>query len=231
MSNVWFIRHAECIANVGEATKTADEAQLTSKGWQEADCVADYLLNTSRGELTRIISSHYRRALQTARPTRNYFERAIFETELPVHEFDYLALSSNVSTTSADRSPLVKKFWQQCSPIYRHEKKAESFRDFIGRVESVLNKLQGYEEDQLIVVFSHHQFIQAVRWLLQSGKEIRASNLGPGEMNDFHEYINDSPIPNGAILKTTIRRGVCEVLPHIEISHLPDNTLLACYKR
>lgn len=238
MKDVWFIRHGQCTANIGDATRSAHEAHLTARGWQEAYAIADYLSYLPEHKLTRIISSPYIRARQTALATQDLFGIKSVET-LPVQEFNYLALPNKVSTTSAQRSPLVKDYWERCKPLYRHRDRAESFADFIGRVQSVLNKLRGqkYKEDTFIVVFSHHQFMQAIRWLLEREGEIYARDLQPSEMRDFHTFAKSCPIPNGAIVKAAFSQNKYYLWPEIETSHLhkqvevsplPDKTLQTC---
>lgn len=218
MTNVWFIRHGESTANIGGATRTAEEAYLTERGRREAKAVAEYL-KASNMRLSRIISSRYIRALQTAQATQKYFPCADFAIR-SVHEFDYLTLPRDVLTTSAERSPLVKKFWDMCDPFYRDREKAESFADFIGRVKHMLLDLQGYNEDKLIVIFSHYQFIQAVRWLLQSDRYIDTSRLKKDEMRDFFEFLDATYIHNGAVLKTFLSQRERYVWPDIETAHL-----------
>src|SRR6266700_4817704 len=221
MMDVWFIRHGECTANIGDATSSAHEAHLTARGWQEAYAIADYLSHLPEHKLTRIISSPYIRARQTALATQDMLGVKNVET-LPVQEFNYLALPNRVSTTSAQRSPLVKDYCERCKPFYRHRDKAESFADFIDRVQNVLNKLQGqkYKEDMLIVVFSHHQFMLAIRWLLEREGEIHPGNLRSSEMREFYAFAKNGHIPNGAIVKTALSQNEYHLWPEIEISHL-----------
>jgi hypothetical protein len=183
-------------------------------------------VSTSELTPTRIISSRYERALQTAQVTQERFSGVAFEI-WSVYEFEYLALPDNVSTTSVERSPLVKDFWNRCDPHYRHREKAESFADFIDRVQCILKNLQEYDEDRLIVVFSHHQFIQAVRWLLRSGRNIQVGNVQPGDMRNFYEFLNTTFIPNGAILKTFLSREKNCAQSTLEIEHLHKNLNLS----
>jgi 2,3-bisphosphoglycerate-dependent phosphoglycerate mutase len=218
MSNILFIRHGQCIANIGVATSFAFEAKLTERGWQEAYAIAEHLSRISEHESIRIFSSPYIRALETAKATQDLFGGKQVHT-LPVHEFDYLDLSREVATTTAQRSPLVKEYWGRCRPHYRHNHKAESFIDFISRVQRVVNALWNppYIDDEFVVIFSHHLFIQAVRWLSIQNTEIQAKNLQPSDMRDFHDLVQRDPIPTGAIIKTTSSQRGYHLPPKIEI--------------
>ena len=221
MPDVWFIRHAECTANVGGATRTAEEAHLTARGREQAQLVADYLRNAADHKLTRIITSSSERTRKTAQSTRNYFGEVRLQTWKSVKEFSYLALANDVPTTKADRLPLVRDYCRRCNPSFKHGDKAESFNAFISRVQSVLKELCKCEDDEIIVTFSHHQFIQAVKWLLEN--RVERVHLQPAEMHSFYQILKQSPIPNGAILKTRLNPREQTILSW-EVSHLPNNT-------
>lgn len=230
MADVWFIRHGECTANVGEATKTAAEAGLTSRGYEQAVLVAKYLQAEADKKLTRIISSPYQRALQTARPARVSFAQALFEIK-SVEEFNYLSLPEDVRTTSADRLPLVKDYWERSDPYYQHREHAESFASFVWRVQRVLTELRACEQDELIIVFSHQQFIQGVRWVLQREREQCQTRLQADDMRQFYQFLANSALPNCAILKTSLRLKEQTVWPHVEVGHLADELVLSGIRR
>ncbi len=194
----------------------------TSKGHEQAQRIADYLRNKANRQQIRIITSSYLRAQQTAQPTHLYFSEALFEVWPAVQEFDYLSLPANEFTTPADRSPLVRELWGLGNPSFKHETKAESFNAFISRVQEVLKKLCEFQEEKLVVVFSHYQFIQAVRWLLAGG--VKGTNPQPDEMDDFYHFLKKVSVPNGAILKTHLGRVERTVLS-CETSHLDQEIL------
>lgn len=201
MPDVWFIRHGECTANVGGATYSAREAQLTSRGLCQARYVADYLHYNIDPQRMRIITSSYVRALETANFTHDMFPEAPFEVWPLMGEFDYLSLPVNVPTTSSQRAPMVRDFWKRSDPFFAH-KHAESFDGFIARLREALKRLCELGEDRLIVVFSHYQFIQAIRWLLGDG--VKGAHPHPDEMQDFYRYLKAIALPNGAIVQARL---------------------------
>lgn len=219
MPEVWFTRHGECTANVGAATRNAWEAMLTARGHEQARRIAAYLSHKVDDQSLRIITSSYERARQTALPTSLFFKEASFEVWPQVQEFDYLSLPANMFTTAFDRSSLVQEFWGRCSPSFQHGNKAESFNDFISRVQGVLQQLSEFQEDKLVVIFSHHQFIQAVKWLLKGG--VKGSSPQPQEMNDFYQFFKNKRtfVPNGAIVKTYLS-PMRQVVLACQTSHL-----------
>lgn len=220
MPDVWFIRHGECTANIGEATRTAQEAHLTPRGWKQAQQIAHYLHKHLYRRSFKIITSSYLRAQETAEPTRRVFPKAPCDSSEKVREFDYLSLPTDILTTSNDRASLVNMFWQRNNPDFRHESRAESFTIFINRVQDVLSDLREQQEDTPIVVFSHYQFIHAVWWLLN--RETQGADEQTSAMSDFYRVLKEVPISNGAILKTYLSRDKQTVLSY-ETSHLVND--------
>jgi probable phosphoglycerate mutase len=218
MSKVWFIRHGQCTANIGEATRSPAEAKLTEQGWQEAYAIAKYLSPMLEHESIRIFTSPYIRAQQTAQATLELCGIKRIET-LPVQEFNYLALYYTIPTTAAQRSSLVRNYWEQCRPRDRYDHNTESFIDFIARIQRVLKTLQHtqHAEDELKVVFSHHLFMQGVRWLSIRNIRTHAKHLQPSNMKDFHTFVKHHPIPTGAIIKATYNQRGYHLRSKIEI--------------
>ncbi len=97
-------------------------------------------------------------------------------------------------------------------------------------MQTLARKLGGIEDlckcenEQLILVFSHQQFIQAIKWLLERGRDERAYDLQSREMSHFHKLLNTYPIPNGAILKTRLNSTTQQVLSGFETSHIVSRT-------
>jgi broad specificity phosphatase PhoE len=223
MPEVWFIRHGESIANIGHATRTPEEAELTPEGRKQAQYVATYIQYAAKGKLVKIISSSYERAKQTAQYTHHRISGTSIDI-WPVDEFNYLALPSNTSTTTQDRLPLVKKFWARNSPFFQYQGRAESFAQFVKRAQKVIEDLCLCKDDQLIVVFSHQQFIHAVKWLLERRWEMRDCDPQPREMSYFRNLLKTHPMPNGAILRTRLNSSTQLVLSGFEVSHFPSKS-------
>jgi len=98
-------------------------------------------------------------------------------------------------STTEDRRPLVETYWTQCLPFYTEAPGAESFEAFIRRVQKFIKRLRS-EKRGNIAVFSHEQFILAVRWLLSR----ESLEISPQTMGEYREYFNQHRLPNGAIL-------------------------------
>ena len=62
--------------------------------------------------------------------------------------------------------PAIERYWAAADPEFCDGEGAESFSALIGRAQAALDRLAAMPEDALVYVFSHGQFIQAVRSLV-----------------------------------------------------------------
>ncbi len=211
MPIIWFIRHAESETNVGLPTASPLTAQLTPAGREQARSIAHAF--TTPPQL--IITSPYLRTKQTAEFTSQRFPAARVE-EWPVHGFTYLSQSLGPEpSTIAERRVLVDAYWERLDHLYTDGDGAESFTEFMQRVQHVLDQLKNADEN-LIAVYSHGQFILAVLSRLM-GSII--DNMG-----QFKHFRMAHEIPNGAIMMTDLRAsGEVWFSPFIT-SHLPPSS-------
>lgn len=154
---VVLIRHGESVANAGLPTSDPASIPLTENGRQQAEQIAEKM--TIVPDL--IIVSPYLRAKQTAEPVIKRFPQAKVECWPEVREFTYLSPASCAGTTTEDRKERVKSFWQAADPCYVDGEGAESFSQFVQRVDYVLQKL-GDVSAKNILVFTHGQFMRAL---------------------------------------------------------------------
>ncbi|HLG76046.1 MAG TPA: histidine phosphatase family protein, partial [Ktedonobacteraceae bacterium] len=138
----------------------------------------------------------------TARWTEWLFKDQGIPTKTwPVHEFTYLSTWGTRNSTVEERRPAVLKYWELSNPSVPDGPGAESFEQFIDRVKRVkmdLDTIKG-----TVAVFSHNQFICALLWLSeQSSLEINAR-----AMRYFRKFLDEHPIPNGAIVEVRFEDG------------------------
>ncbi len=153
-----FIRHGQSTGNAGLPCHDLALLELTELGWRQAREVA--AVWRERPDL--IVTSPYLRTQQTSRPTRERFPDVPVEV-WPIEEFTYLQPSRWNGTLSVERKGSVERYWQACDPAYCDGEGAESFSTLLRRAEAALTLLAQLPEDALAYVFSHGQFIQAVR--------------------------------------------------------------------
>lgn len=210
MPIVWFIRHGESESNIGLPTFRPENIQLTPKGIEQAKQVAAALCRMPN----MVITSPYVRTQQTAAATLRRFP-TVRREEWPVHEFTYLAPTSNAYSTVEDRRPRAEAFWRRGDPFYVDGEGAESFSEFLQRVLLVIERLKMLEED-FVVVFSHEQFIRALHWLLL----LDAPHYSDRTMHQFKCFLTAFAMPNGAILKVHLQEHEEPWLSMLVTAHL-----------
>ena len=185
-----FIRHGQSTGNAGIPTHDLSLLELTELGWSQAREVAESWTETPN----LIITSPYLRTQQTAAPTiERFFDVPV--AVWPIQEFTYLQPSRWNGTLSSERMPVIERYWAEADPEYCDGPGAESFAMLRRRAEETLERLADMNENALVYVFSHGQFIQAVRSLaINREKDDRKT------MRDFWQRGNPA-IANGELVR------------------------------
>lgn len=178
MKNVRLIRHGESAANAGQSSQDHATIPLTPKGVEQVYLVAHSFNHAP----ALIVASPFSRAQATAMATLNAFPATPLET-WPIHEFTYLEPVRCSNTTVTERRDWVEAYWSRSDPAFRDGEGAESFLDFMFRVQSFLGQLAEHPA-QDIAVFPHGQFINAVAWLIKRKPE----TIDGRAMADWREY-------------------------------------------
>ena len=84
----------------------------------------------------------------------------------PIQEFTYLEPSRWNGTLSAVRRPHIDAYWKAADPEFCDGPGAESFATLLRRAEDALARLRELPDDSQVLVFSHGQFIHAVRMVV-----------------------------------------------------------------
>lgn len=155
---VVFIRHGQSTGNAGVPSSDLATIALTDLGWQQARAVAAGWAE----EPTLLVTSPYLRTQQTATPTIERFP-GVPVAVWPVEEFTYLQPVRWNGTLAAERAPRRLYYWNMADPTYCDGVGAESFGVLLRRAEATLHRLAALPTASLVYVFSHGQFIQAVR--------------------------------------------------------------------
>lgn len=153
-----FIRHGQSTGNAGMPCHDLATIELTEKGWNQARQVATDWTETP----SLIVTSPFLRTQQTAVPTIERFPDVPVEV-WPIEEFTYLQPSRWNGTLAADRAPHLVRYWGNADPAYCDGEGAESFGVLLRRAEAALGRLAVLPSPGPVYVFSHGQFIQAVR--------------------------------------------------------------------
>ncbi|HEY8460519.1 MAG TPA: histidine phosphatase family protein [Blastocatellia bacterium] len=214
--NVWLIRHAESAGNAGLATSRPDTIPLTERGAEQALRLADSFMRAP----ALIVTSPFIRTQQSARPTIERFPSSRRE-QWQVQEFSYLSPERYRDTTIADRKPFVEKYWSRCDPHYADGDGAESFADFILRVERAIEGLWSCQAD-FVAVFGHGLFMRAMIWRMLFG----AHPIDADAMSSFRHFMLATIMPNTAIIKVDLLAQLQEArISNIITAHLPSELI------
>ena len=154
-----------------------------------------------------IIHSPYIRTLQSAQPTIKKFPGVTVD-EWPVQEFIYLPHESYLNSTQSDRQAAVDEYWQQCDPQQKNSDEAESFVEFIVRMEMIIEKLAHSKGTS--VVFTHGHVIRAMIWKIITGR-LQKDKTGMQQYRSLRQALY---IPNAVILKIKLDE------PELQMSQL-----------
>jgi 2,3-bisphosphoglycerate-dependent phosphoglycerate mutase len=214
--NVWLIRHAESEGNAGLATSRPDTIPLTRKGIEQALRLADSFPQAP----TLIVTSPFIRTQQSAKPTIERFP-AVRQEQWQVQEFSYLSPERYRDTTIADRRPFVEKYWSKSDPHYLDGDGAESFADFIRRVEQAIEGLWSCQAD-FVTVFGHGLFMRGMIWRMLFGPQ----PINASAMSSFRHFMLATTMPNTAIIKVDLLAGLQETrISNIITAHLPSELI------
>lgn len=196
-------RHAQSQANAGQPTSDPLAVQLTDEGRRQAAALAAAW--AAAPDL--IVVSPALRALNTARPTASRFASTPVE-EWPIQEFTYLDPDRCVSTTVQVRKPWVLDYWARSDPNWRDGARAESFADFIDRVENCIEELRRRCDNGIAhaLVVGHGQFINAVRWRLAEGR----NRL---DMASYRAFDLANPLDNCETVSVTLEQAPAHLAP------------------
>lgn len=197
MTIIWLIRHGESTANAGQPTENPDDIPLTDLGHEQAR-LTSLAFERAPG---LIITSKYRRAVQTGEYTQRRFPDVPVET-WDIHEFTYLSPRELVGTNVEERRPLSLAYWQKCDPHFVHGPGAESFASFIARAAALQNGLCEQKHD-FVAVFGHGFVMKALYW----GNLTGAFDPTPDFMRGFHLFHRAFDLFNCAIIKMKIENG------------------------
>jgi broad specificity phosphatase PhoE len=188
-AEIWLIRHGQSESNANLKTRDPQSSSLTEQGRQEARSVSRCISQPP----DLIIVSPYCRSILSALPLREKFPGAPVE-QWPVQEFTYLPLELYQGSTAIERIPHIETYWQRNEPDLCHAG-AESFAQFLARVKTIMERLQGLAG--FTVLFGHGHTIRLLWQLLSCGMEATPAR----QMQMYNHLRQAVAIPNCAIMK------------------------------
>jgi broad specificity phosphatase PhoE len=152
---VYFVRHGESAGNANARGQTSgDFDQLTEKGWEQGRAVGKRLENEG---LTKIITSHFRRARETAEAI-NETLRLPLEEHPGIHE--HVQPESYYQQSHTDMVKTQPQFWMSehdDDPDFSLNG-GESFGSMVKRARDFQRFLVKHTTDDRLLVVSHKHF-------------------------------------------------------------------------
>ena len=154
---LYLVRHGQTYNNIEGLTYEYDSG-LTDLGVKHSVEISNFF----NENIQLIIHSGMKRTIKTACFTKKRFPDAKI-LEWNVGEFDYLGEKDSMIINRERRKYDKDIFWKLADSYYKFNKQAESFDDFLGRIESFVHEVINCDTDT-IVVFTHKYFLKGVLW-------------------------------------------------------------------
>lgn len=203
MAYIYEVRHGQSESNAGGISLFPKLIKLSPLGIEQAKGVADKIKELEIVPTTIVFSNNIR-TQQTAEPTIAHFPSARL-LEANNGEFEYLGSLVGTASTYEQRRIPRERFWAQADPDYR-DGDAETFREFMARINSVNTELQAM--DETVIVFGHQMFMSGQK-LLVTGE---ITEVTSETMRLFERYQLTNPITNGSLHQVDFTEGKWETL-------------------
>jgi broad specificity phosphatase PhoE len=212
---ILLVRHGQSTAQEPDAkAQVFGEACLTELGHRQAT-VAAQAARELMPKLTKIHSSHYRRAWETA----DFFAYAFdddFEQGKPgakqvrvekienAHEFTYLSHVRTQHLDAKQRLTEVKSYWEDANAVHIDGPDAESFKYFFTRTGDALaalalNMLD--EEQEAAILVTHGWFMRAALFRILTLDDMWRDQYVDGPlMRRFYQFADTLRVPNTSFL-------------------------------
>lgn len=209
--NVWFIRHAQSTGNAGQVTNSPSDIPLTDLGKRQAQLLGEGC--DIQPDL--VVTSSYIRTVETAKDFLLRFPQ-VDQQQWPLHEFTYLSPERYQGTTMHERKPIAEKYWQDCDPEFVEGPGAESFDEFVARIEECFAKIDAATKSN-IIIFTHGLVMRLIL-LLQLTQQYRSSFSLMQKYRDMRKF----PVANTCILKM---RWETKEMSGLSVKHIPQDLI------
>lgn len=214
------VRHAESLGNVADTAAHDSDAEvldlherdadvdLSPTGHRQAESLRDWLRDRPDGGPDVVISSPYRRSLETARVALE--ERPVeIDVDERLRERDLGLFDGLTARGIRARFPEEAERRERLGKFYYQPPSGESWVDVVLRVRSLLRDLEHHDGAD-VWLFSHEAVIMAHRYVLEGCDEQRILELG-----------RTQPLPN--VSRTVYRRrGHCMDLETFADTSAPE---------
>lgn len=184
---LYFVRHGQSVANAGGRSLPHHSVPLTDKGHGQAQDIAQAL----PGQAPLVLVSELVRTHQTSEP---YCARIVAKAQplALLNEFNPLAYDLIAGLDGDARRPIAVAYWSFADPAQRTGREADSFHDFVARVDAFIAEMDALPDGT--VIFGHGTWMGMLKWRLEG----KAAATGQ-DMTAFRTFMNDLAIGNCAV--------------------------------
>lgn len=170
MKNIYLVRHAQSQSNAELKLTVNQDIALTETGHKQAQALADWLLHTVE-KIDSVFVSTYQRTHATALPLLDQIHLSpVVWADL--HEFNYLNFARIQDCSFSQVRAIATDYWQTYTPTdvdgaqlsVPKSWQAESFSDFVQRVQRTVQRLHALPEGNY-VVYTHGMWLCMLIWL------------------------------------------------------------------
>lgn len=182
MKHIYLIRHAQSESNAGLAIRPNADIAITELGKQQAEEVANWLIN-QKIQPTQVFVSKYIRTQQTAEPYLQHIAQQAHILD-DLFEFNYLDFQRIAQFTREELWKEAEQFWYKNDIHYQDGAETDSFANFVQRVKNVRQAFDALD-DGVYVVFTHGMWIGMLIWQLlhlSDEKILNMQNFGAFEL-------------------------------------------------
>ena len=196
MKSLYFIRHGESLANAGGAPLPNADIPLTDIGHQQA--VHRLHRWQTLGVIpSRIYHSDMYRTKQTALPFCEYY--GITATPLGLlNELNTLAFEHIKNIGTDARRQMNTHWWQTTELDHKDGIGADSFGEFLDRVDRFINQLDKFDHQTLI--FGHGIWLGLLAYRLMGLPVCNNSDI-----QRFRQYQTSLPMHNTALYRLDVK--------------------------
>ncbi len=196
MKNIYLVRHGESLSNAGSVAVRNAKIPLTEKGKQQAQAVADWLIQHVN-PIDNIFVSKFIRTHQTAQPlvTLTDIQPTIIDG---IQEFNYVAFSRIDGLAATERRKLSAQYWQTATPDYidgDNDSDVESFEQLQARMTQAIDYFQALLAGNY-VVYTHGLWLSALLWRL-----LGLPTHDQASMKRFRQFEQAIRIQNGEVFQ------------------------------
>lgn len=187
MKQILFVRHTQTQAAAGVISPGRDGLVLSERGERQARELAPRL----PGPAARVLVSPMQRARQTAAP---YCARHGLSPQVDgdLAEFTVIDPQTIGGVTGARRKPYLDAYWADPDPDRREGAAADTFAEFLSRVESFRARLDSLPDGTLI--FGHAVWFSLLLW-----RQLGFAAACADDLRRFRRFQLSLPMPHAAV--------------------------------